>query len=462
MQLVLIIAAAGVCLALHLITCLYRDITSSLSSIPGPWIARITRLWYLHRVAQGSFHHENFALHRKYGPIVRVGPDLFSINVPDKNVYGIGSKFRKSDWYEGWKHPSPERWGLFADQDIKRHAETRKKFQGLYSMSSLLSYEKYVDDCADLFNKRLADFERAGQPVNMVHWFQCYAFDVMGNLTYSERFGFLDHGEDIEGTLAALDTAGAYSTLIGIYAWLHPYIYRLMELVPGNGASGRTYLMNFVQRKIEARERERTSGIQHQEPSAAGETLPRDFLDKLRDAHLDNPQKVTKYHLFMMGLSNIIAGSDTTAISLSSVLFYLVSNPSTIKALRQEIVDFRKTNPSQGTTLTLKAAQELPYLQAVIKEALRLHPATGLPLWRVVPEGGATIAGHFFPEGQTVGLNSWVAHRDRTIFGEDADEFRPERWLPTDSQSTVRIREMDAYYMPVSLYRDLSPVVSLC
>ena len=41
----------------------------------------------------------------------------------------------------------------------------------------------------------------------------------------------------------------------------------------------------------------------------------------------------------------------------------------------------------------------MPYLQACIKEGLRMHPATGLPLARVVPAGGATIAGTFFPEG---------------------------------------------------------------
>jgi hypothetical protein len=99
---------------------------------------------------------------------------MYSIDSPDvvKTVYGIGSKFPKSDWYEGWKHPSPDRWTLFPDRDMKRHAETRKRFQAMYSMSSLVSYEGYVDDCARIFSARLSEFAQAGKAINMGHWFQ--------------------------------------------------------------------------------------------------------------------------------------------------------------------------------------------------------------------------------------------------------------------------------------------------
>ncbi|KAH0832551.1 hypothetical protein AYO21_06055 [Fonsecaea monophora] len=455
--------------AIYTIVWLYRKVTSPEWSIPGPWLARFSRIWYFWHVRAGSFHHENIELHRKYGPIVRVGPNLYSIAAPDKEVYGIGSKFRKSDWYEGWKHPSPDKWALFADRDIRRHAETRKRFQGLYSMSALLSYEKYVDDCTAIFDQRLTEFERSGEQVDMAHWFQCYAFDVMGNLTYSERFGFLDRGDDIAGTIAALEKSGVYSTLIGIYAWLHPFVYRVMEFLPNNGASGRTYLMNFVQQKIDAREKERTAEgtkpttttakhiQQSQLAQEQQEQTPRDFLDKLRDGHLENPQQVTRYHMFMMGLSNIIAGSDTTAVSLSSVLFHLLTNPRTLEKLQREIAEYRKSRTSvqedgDAPTLPFKVTQDLPYLQAVIKEALRMHPATGLPLWRVVPAGGATVLGHYFPAGAIVGVNSWVAHRNEEVFGNDVGQFRPERWIEAKEGGDVeRLKRMEAFYMPFGL-----------
>ena len=153
---------------------IFQSLISPLRSIPGPFSARLSRLYYFRRVAKGRFEHDNIELHRRYGPIVRVAPDMYSIDSPDvvKPVYGIGTKFAKSDWYEGWKHPSPDRWTLFPDRDMKRHAETRKRFQALYSMSSLVSYEGYVDDCTKIFSERLTEFVKTGEVIDMGHWFQ--------------------------------------------------------------------------------------------------------------------------------------------------------------------------------------------------------------------------------------------------------------------------------------------------
>ena len=80
----------------------------------------------------------------------------------------------------------------------------------------------------------------------------------------------------------------------------------------------------------------------------------------------------------------------------------------------------------------------MPYLQAVMKEAMRMHPAVGISMPRYVPSGGAEIGGRYYPEGTVVGVNAWVIHRDREVFGEDADVFRPERWLEGDSKEMAR------------------------
>jgi cytochrome P450 len=104
----------------------------------------------------------------------------------------------------------------------------------------------------------------------------------------------------------------------------------------------------------------------------------------------------------------MVAGSDTTAISLSAVLYYLLKTPSCMERLQHEI-DTCTGKGELSPNPTFKESQQMPYLQAVIKEALRLHPATGLPLERVVPEGGATISGHFFPEN--VSQTNAAVHR---------------------------------------------------
>ena len=74
-------------------------------------------------------------------------------------------------------------------------------------------------------------------------------------------------------------------------------------------------------------------------------------------------------------------------------------------------------------------AFDLPYLNACVQEAFRMHPALGMMTERLVPPSGATICDHFVPSGTLVGINTWTVRRDKTVFGEDADIYRPERWL---------------------------------
>jgi cytochrome P450 len=432
---------------------LYDEFTSPLRQIPGPPLARFTRLWYLWTIWKGDAHHVNIELHKRYAPpgesyapIVRLGPNLYSLSSPDKTVYGIGSKMPKSAWYEGWKHPSPERFTMFTDRDIPRHNQTRKKFQSMYSLSSLLHYEGQVDAVQDVFREKLRDIANSKTAVDMHHWLQCYAFDVIGSITFGRRFGFLDKGEDVQDCMRSLDSSMVYSTLVGVYHWIHPFLYQLLERIPTSGAAGRSYLMSFVQRRISEREAQVDS-----EKAKAAEISrdgPKDFLDVVLDAERNGEKGIDKSNVFLMAITNVIAGSDTTAVSLSSIIWHLAKNPNALRHLRQEINECIEKGVATADHIPFKEGQKLPYLQACIKEGLRLCSATGLPLWRVVPPGGAEILGQFFPQGSEVGVNSWVAHYDESIWGADAAEFRPERWLATQNDS-ARLKMLEEHFMPV-------------
>lgn len=98
--------------------------------------------------------------------------------------------------------------------------------------------------------------------------------------------------------------------------------------------------------------------------------------------------------------------------------------------------------------VTFRESQDMPYLQAAVKEAMRVHPAVGLPLLRIVPKGGATICDRFFPQGTVVGINAWVAHLNEDVFGSDASSFRPERWLTDDKE---QLAQMDRYNLTFGL-----------
>jgi cytochrome P450 len=336
------------------------------------------------------------------GPIVRYGPNEYSIDDPSaaKIIYGHGTHFTKSSWYAGFQQ-NPLEPSLFTDRDPHHHAQERRKYQTTFSMSSLVTYEPYVDDCARIFCQRLDEMSKAGMALDMGHWFQCYAFDVIGDITFSRRFGFLDAGLDVGGVMGALQGNMVYSTLVGIYASLIPYIFPVMSKFRLSGAAGKAYLSAFIDQTIAKRKAEPNASIKEQD-SAINQTEdgsgPQDFLSKWLAFHAEDPTRFTAYNVVVGMIANIVAGSDTTSTTLSGILYYLLKNPRTLAKLRDEINQFEK-NGQISSPITFKESQAMPYLQAVIKEAQRLHPATGLPLPRVVPEGGATICGTFFPQG---------------------------------------------------------------
>jgi len=125
---------------------------------------------------------------------------------------------------------------------------------------------------------------------------------------------------------------------------------------------------------------------------------------------------------------NIFAGSDTTAISTRSIIYYLLKNPQCKQKLVEEIDTLRRQG-QLSDPVTLSEADKMPYLQAVMYEALRMHPAVGMSLPRTTPQGGATVAGRYIPAGTVVGANPWVVHRNKEIYGDDVESFRPERWM---------------------------------
>ncbi|EXK27496.1 hypothetical protein FOXG_17521 [Fusarium oxysporum f. sp. lycopersici 4287] len=415
---------------------------STLKSIPGPFLARLTDVWYLWHLCKGHFETDNLALHREHGPVVRYGPRRYSINDPAavKAIYGLEKAFPKSTWYDAWV--APGKVSLFADRDTRRHSHHRKLFQNNYSMSSLISYEPYVNECADLFVQRLSEISQTGLPMDMGHWLQCYAFDVIGLITYGKRLGFLDSGKDIGGVMEALEAFLSYAAPVGIYSKLHPFLFSMKNYVAGSGGTGRAYVISFTRSRVAESMKTPTAVMAGKKTTSA-----EPFLIKFLEKHEQSPDKFTSTNVTMGCVANMVAGSDTTGITLSAILYYLLENPLCLAALQQEI-DLYYIEGKLSEKPTFQETQQMPYLQAVIKETLRLHPATGLPLERVVPKGGATISGRFFPEGSIVGIKTWVQHRNQSIYGLDADIYRPERWLITDEE---QLSIMNRHWIPFGL-----------
>ena len=201
-----------------------------------------------------------------------------------------------------------------------------------------------------------------------------------------------------------------------------------------------------------ARAKERQN--QMEKASCPDEDLDnRDFLSRFLEV-IQNDKQIPPFALTAWTTSNVTAGSDTTAILLRSIFYNLMRHPKSMRCLLDEI-DEAARNGRLSQLVTWKESRALPYLDACIKEAARLHPPFGLPFERVVPSEGAMICGHHFAAGTVVAIPAWVAHRDVDTFGTDCDKWRPARWLCEES----RRRRMENAMLTVSDY--LSPA-SMC
>jgi benzoate 4-monooxygenase len=309
------------------------------------------------------------------------------------------------------------------------HAKKRRMLAHSYSLQSLVAMEEYV---ASGTRKYLAQMDRlatSGKPTNIKDWNHWYAFDTIGELALGDNFHLLDGSSNTD----FVDLVAAHMKLGATFfccQWLGKYI--INPYVP----------LQWVQDALSRRQKLKrvTTTLIDQRLEKGSDR--KDILARLIEARdPDTGEPLEKAELETEAWSNIVAGSDTTATSLTSIMFRVMKNPRIYEKLTAEI---RATFPPHSTEIpTYAQTNKLPYLQACIKEALRVLPAIGRPLPRIVPPEGKTLAGETFPAGTIVGIPAWTVHRDRKVWGEDAEVYRPERWLEGDAA------KYDRYFIPV-------------
>ncbi|KAH7146836.1 cytochrome P450 [Dactylonectria estremocensis] len=414
---------------------LRRDPKNSLSSlfsplrkVPGPFLARLTRWWEYRMVVRGDSNLEYIRLHKKYGPIVRVGLNRYSVSQPSdvKTIYELGGKFTKSDYYKPLLNPIRDEQNIFPIQDNELHKDRRRKISPLYTMSSMVSYEEAVDEMTRVCMRKMHQFAEEGRLIEIPHWMQFYAFDVIGEITFNKSFGMMENEGDTTGMIPDIRKANDFLAFFGIVPNLVPWLIALTTALGKKSNTGVmiSYTMDVISKNREANRQ-----------SAVKDTKKYDtFLKKV--LYMEAQGRLKMPNILDACGSNIGAGSDTTAITLSSALYYLYTNPDKLEKLRREI-DKQAAEGRLSDPVTFQEAQSMPYLQAVMKETLRLHPAVGTILPRIVPAGGLELSGHYFPAGTEVGVNSWVLHCSKDIYGPDPERFRPERWIGDEKTSIM-------------------------
>lgn len=364
-------------------------------------------------------------LHDKYGGCVRIGPNCVLISDPAmiKTIYSTRKPFKKSEFYSAGDTISQGKktQTLFTTRNEEWHDYLVRPIRSSYSLSSVLRFEQLVDKTLDYLVQQLrAKYATQNNshpeecPIgNLLHYF---AWDVVSEVTFSKRLGALDENPEILQLLKDGERAIDYLGLIGQIPILDTLLKNRFFSV---GPPGFKVAADFAAKHLAARIKE---------PDAGPSSDQDDFIDLFINAENgeEGEGQMTRRQISWL-IINVAAGSDTTAAVLRAAVYFVAGDENVKPKLREEI---NSVSISERNGISWKTCQSLPYLGAVIKEALRLSPAVGLPLERVVPTGGLQLPnGRSIPEGTIVGVNPRVVNHNKNAFGPTADRFVPERWL---------------------------------
>ncbi|GAB1318473.1 Pisatin demethylase [Madurella fahalii] len=414
-----------------------RRYFSPLSDIPGPFFASFTRLWQIITLIRGDSLNVFYDLHQRYGPFVRVAPNEVSVNHPDAPKQLLLTALHKGDWYRAGALPDYRFQTTLSTTEPKAKVARAKHFMQGYSTSYLLALEERLDATFTFLLDWMDKFSTEKQPMDLDKFFTFTAADVTGDLLFSKPFGFISKGYDINETLSRSHKVAGIGTVGGYFPWLNKLLANPFVTWTGILPFGLIYdtAMNAIA------EREKNPGVQS------------DILTHWLKAYQEG--KVTLRDVQAQATLGVLAGTDAMSTGMQSFLYHLIRHPAAWQRCSDEVTSARAQGKCDTRIVSFEHAQELPYLQACIKESLRLFGPLGTGLPRVAAAGGTKLGDRVFPSGTCLAIHPYTMMRDESIWGADANAFRPDRWLKEDSAG------LDKFYMPFGLGYGTCPGINL-
>ncbi|KAF2851926.1 cytochrome P450 [Plenodomus tracheiphilus IPT5] len=386
----------------------------------------------MYRIYVGDMHEVQRRLHKRYGPVVRIAPNEVSTTdvsaIP--KIYKVQRPLAKTDFYSVWGGGSiSKQLDTFSQPDERLHSNYRRIVNPVYTLSNVLKSEGYINKVSALFVKRLGEHADRKETIDLGQWLQMYSFDVIGEIFFGDMFGFLEKGEDHGAFIASLDALMPVLCISAIGpTYLRPLIMGSAIAIPAAFKAVKAIdgIRKAAVIAAAKRMKENADGVEHRN----------DMLQQLFDIVQEKGEKVnfSSDEVTLEAYVAMFAGSDTTAVAFRTTFYHLMRNREALAKAHAEIDAALAAGSLSSPIKYSETTTRLPYICASIKEAMRMHPSVGLSMQRHAPEEGIELAGTFIPSGYRVGLNPAVVHYDKAIFGEDADSFRPERWLVSDEE----------------------------
>lgn len=348
----------------------------------------------------GTLVHRIAAIHAQYGPIVRLAPNELSFIDPAAcwDIYAARSgkpNFPKNPVWMG--EPSPRKNSI-VDANDEDHARMRRVWSYNFTDKSLNRQEPLLQQYVSKFIGQLRS-QGDGAVVDLVQWFNCVTFDLTGDLAFGESFGCLDGGTLhpwIERIFAHFKSATLLAST-RFYLLLHK---ALIWSLPVSVLKKQQEHFQMAREKVQRR-----LNLEQERP---------DFLDHIVEHNDKNSDdnSLTRAEIEQTAATMIVAGSETTGTLLSALINHLVKQPETLAMLVDEI----RSSYCSEKDVDLASLAKLPYLEAVIREGLRIAPPVPAGMPRVVPAGGALVCGHWLPANVSQ-ISSFKANRHRPIMG---------------------------------------------
>ncbi|KAI1120335.1 cytochrome P450 [Nemania abortiva] len=407
---------------------------SGLRDIPAPFPAQFTNWWLLYACRRGKRYRIVDEVHKKLGTVVRIQPNHISIADDEaiQIIYGHGNGFLKADFYDAFV--SIKR-GLFNTRDRAEHTRKRKLVSHTFAPKSISQFEPYIAENLETFVNRwdeLAAKSPRGDKtahVDCLKWFNYVAFDTIGDLAFGAPFGMLKAGADIAEVRMSLNAPPIYapaveilnrrgevSATLGCYPSIKPYAKWLPDPFFSKGLTAVENLAGIAIARVKDR------------LDNPPDINRKDLLARLQEGRDEKGEPLGFEELTAEALTQLIAGSDTTSNTSCALLYHTARTPGVLEKLQKEL---DAAIPDNATKVPdYESVRNLPYLENVINETLRIHSTSGIGLPRQIPEDspGIHLHGYYFPPGTVLSVPTYTIHHSREIWGEDADEFRPERW----------------------------------
>lgn len=352
----------------------------------------------------------------------------------------VRSPYTRSTWFNAATRVEPGIDHVFSQVNEDLHTKRRAQMASGYSGKENHSLESDIDMCLQellhLLRSKYLSTTTETRPVDLGRKIQYFTLDVISTIGFGQPFGDVKADADLNDYIESGEQ-GLRIVTLSIALGLTPYLqYPPIARFLGpreTDKSGFGKMMATARRLIDARM-----------AKSADVNVRSDMLASFLRHGL------TREEMFSEAVLQILAGSDTTATAIRSTMLYLITHPRIYFKLQAEIDGAVSSGraPEVPGIVSDACLRELPYLQAVVREGLRIHPPVTDVVPKKVPEGGDTVIvggkEYFLPGGTNVSYNAWGVHHDKAVFGADAGVFQPERWLfdEKDESSVAKLAAM--------------------